>query len=64
MICVGVKDSSPAFLQYLDKPKIALGSAIEVISREHFDQSLILKVDGKHLSVSNKIAANLFVKAL
>ncbi len=64
MICVGVKDSSPAFLQYLDKQKIALGSAIEVISREHFDQSLILKVDGKHLSVSNKIAANLFVKAL
>ena len=64
MICGGVKDSSPEFLQYLDKQKIALGSAIEVISREHFDQSLILKVDGKHLSVSNKIAANLFVKAL
>ncbi len=64
LICVGVKDSSPSFLQYLDKQKIALGSAIEIISREHFDQSLIIKADGRQISVSNKIAANLFVKTL
>ncbi|MGQ3086289.1 metal-dependent transcriptional regulator, partial [Flavobacterium sp.] len=28
VICVGVKDSSPPFLQYLDKQQIALGSSI------------------------------------
>lgn len=62
VICVGVKDSSSAFLQYLDKQQIALGSSIKVISKEDFDQSLTLLVDDKQVSVSNKIAANLFVK--
>lgn len=64
VICVGVKDSSSSFLQYLDKQQIALGSSIEIISREHFDQSLTLKVDDRQLSVSYKIAANLFVKTV
>jgi len=62
VICVGVKDSSPPFLQYLDKQQIALGSSIEVLAKEDFDQSLSLRVDDKEVSVSNKIASNLFVK--
>ena len=62
VICVGVKDSSSAFLQYLDKQQIALGSSIKVTGKEDFDLSLTLEVDGKEVSVSNKIAANLFVK--
>jgi DtxR family Mn-dependent transcriptional regulator len=64
VICVGVKDSSSAFLQYLDKQQIALGSAIEVISKEDFDMSLTLKLSDKLVTVSNKIAANLFVKTV
>lgn len=62
VICVGVKDTSSEFLQYLDKQKIALGSAIEIISKEDFDASLQLSVDQRELTVSNKIACNLFVK--
>ena len=62
VICVGVKDSSSAFLQYLDKQQIALGSAIEVIAKENFDHSLTLRINDKQVAVSNKIAANLFVK--
>ena len=61
-ICVGVKDSSSEFLKYLDKQEIALGSKIEIISKETFDSSLKIKVDSKELTISNKIAANLFVK--
>ncbi|AWH84544.1 iron-dependent repressor [Flavobacterium album] len=64
MICVGVKDSSPPFLQYLDKQQIALGSAIEIISKEDFDMSLTLRLGDKEVTVSNKIAANLFVKTV
>lgn len=64
VICVGVKDSSSAFLQYLDKQQIALGSGMEVISKEDFDLSLTIQVNGKPITVSNKIAANLFVKIL
>lgn len=64
VICVGVKDSSSAFLQYLDKQQIALGSTIEVMSKEDFDMSLTLKLGDKQVTVSNKIAANLFVKTI
>ncbi|MXN92719.1 metal-dependent transcriptional regulator [Flavobacterium sp. Sd200] len=62
VMCVGVKDSSPPFLQYLDKQQIALGSGIEVTSKEDFDHSLNLRVNGKEVTVSHKIASNLFVK--
>lgn len=61
-ICVGVKDTSSEFLKYLDKQGIALGSRIQIISKESFDLSLKIKVDYKDLTISNKIATNLFVK--
>jgi len=61
-VCVGVKDTSSEFLKYLDKQEIALGSRIEFLSRESFDLSLRIRVDDKELSISNKIASNLFVK--
>ena len=63
-ICVGVKDTSSEFLKYLDKQEIALGSKIEIISKESFDMSLKIKVDLKELTISNKIASNLFVKVM
>jgi len=63
-ICVGVKDTSSEFLKYLDKQEIALGSKIEFLSKESFDLSLRIKVNGKELTISNKIASNLFVKLL
>lgn len=61
-ICVGVEDSSSEFLQFLDKQGIALGKQIEVISREPFDGSLYIKLEGKELSISNKIANNLYIQ--
>ena len=61
-ICVGVKDSSSEFLKYLDKYGIALGSRIELIEKETFDSSLKIKLDAKQLTISNKIAGNLYVK--
>ncbi len=63
-VCVGVKDTSSEFLKYLDKQEIALGSKIEFISKESFDLSLKIRVDKKELTISNKIASNLFVKLL
>jgi DtxR family Mn-dependent transcriptional regulator len=63
-LCVGVKDSSSAFLQYLDKQQISLGSTLQVVAKEHFDLSLTLLIDKKEVTVSNKIAGNLFVKLI
>jgi DtxR family Mn-dependent transcriptional regulator len=64
VMCLGVKDSSPSFLQYLDKHQISLGSEIEVINKEAFDLSLTILMNGKEILISNKIAGNLFVKVI
>lgn len=61
-LCVGVKDSSAAFLQYLNKQKITLGSQIRVLEKESFDNSFVIELDGKLLTISNKIATNLYVQ--
>ncbi|MGO4817243.1 metal-dependent transcriptional regulator [Flavobacterium sp. W22_SRS_FP1] len=63
-ICVGVKDTSSEFLKYLDKQMIALGSKIEILSKESFDLSFKINVDGTILTISNKIASNLFVETI
>jgi DtxR family Mn-dependent transcriptional regulator len=63
-ICVGVKDTSSEFLKYLDKQEISLGSKIEIMGKESFDLSLKIKLNGKELTISNKIASNIFVKVV
>ncbi len=61
-VCVGVRDTSSEFLQYLDKNGIALGAHITIVGHEPFDGSLEIRVDGDLHSISGKVAANLFVK--
>jgi DtxR family transcriptional regulator, Mn-dependent transcriptional regulator len=60
--CVGVKDSSPEFLQYLDKQKIALGSTFKILERESFDDTLQVEINKNKITISNKIASNLYVQ--
>ena len=61
-VCVGVKDSSATFLQYLDKQQIALGKEIKIIGKEDFDDSMIIKVNQKEMTISNKTANNLYIQ--
>ncbi|WP_027138215.1 metal-dependent transcriptional regulator [Gaetbulibacter saemankumensis] len=63
-VCVGVKDTSSAFLRYLDKHNIALGSEITVLSKEDFDDSMVIKIQDSVMSISQVVANNLFVKQL
>jgi len=58
---VGVKDSSSAFLKYLDKRKISLGCNIKVLHQEEFDQSLHIGLDDTNLTISVKSASNLYI---
>lgn len=57
----GVMDTSKDFLKYLDKHKIELGSSIEILEREDFDGSLLIKTDHKTLHISQHIASNLYL---
>lgn len=61
-ICVGVKDTSSDFLQYLDKQEIALGSQIQILEKESFDSSYRIRVGSKEIMISNKIASNIYIQ--
>lgn len=61
-MCVGVKDTSPAFLQYLDRQKIALGTTFKVLDHENFDHSVTILHRKSELTLSKVVAQNLFVK--
>lgn len=61
-VCIGVNDSSSNFLKFLDKNNISLGKQIRVIEKEPFDDSLIVEVEGEKISISHKIANNLYIE--
>jgi len=61
-VCVGVHDSSSEFLRFLDKKGITLGKEITVLEKEDFDDSLLIEIDAEKLSISKKIANNLYIQ--
>lgn len=63
-VCVGVKDSSAEFLQYLDKNEISLGKELEVLDKEAFDGSMLILIDKKELRISQVVSNNLYVRTL
>ena len=57
-----VKNTSAPFLQYLDKVGLQLGSAIEVLDKVPFDNSLEIKINHERaVLVSAEVSRNLFV---
>ncbi|KQC32495.1 iron-dependent repressor [Nonlabens sp. YIK11] len=61
-VITGVVDTSRKFLKYLDKHQIELGSKVEVLEREEFDGSFLIKTDHKTLHISESIASNIYLK--
>lgn len=59
---VGVSQDNPAFLQYLDKLQIQLGSQIEVIEKVEFDQSLEVKINDNAAHISSEVAKNILIR--
>lgn len=63
-VVIGIKDSSDPFLKFLDKLQIQLGSIIKVVSKEPFDNSMLVETATGSISISHQISKNLFVKKL
>ncbi|HHZ65035.1 MAG TPA: metal-dependent transcriptional regulator, partial [Flavobacteriales bacterium] len=62
---VGVKDSSPSFLQYLESVKLLLGTELKLVNRYKFDNSLSVNIGKKkEITISNKVAQNLYVNII
>ncbi len=63
-IVVGVQEHAPAFLEYLDRMKLGLGSSITILEKFDFDQSLRVKIEKKEVTLTAKVAQNLFVQVV
>ncbi|CAN5897374.1 metal-dependent transcriptional regulator [soil metagenome] len=60
---VGVRDSQPLFLQYLDRMGIYLGARIKVIEKIEYDKSLEVCIDLKEsMQVSQEVSRNILVE--
>lgn len=63
-VVVGVKNSEKAFLQYLEELDITLGKQIQVIKVFSFDQSRIVKVGEKELTLSEQVSKSIIIKSI
>ena len=61
-VFVGVKNSSSDFLQYLDKLDLSLGNTLEVMSKEPFDSSMIIKNNKSVITISSITAQNIYLQ--
>jgi DtxR family Mn-dependent transcriptional regulator len=60
---VAVKDTSAAFLQYLKRLEIGIGTTISLTEKIAFDDSMAIVIDGStHTTVSKVFAENLLVQ--
>lgn len=60
-VLTSVKDSSKAFLKYLNKNKLALGDTIKVVDFEPFDESFTIETKSKTMTISKNVAENLYL---
>ncbi|MGB3617341.1 MAG: metal-dependent transcriptional regulator [Catalinimonas sp.] len=59
---VGVEETSPLFLRYLDKVGVAIGTRLRVLEQIPFDRSLELLIDGQRTQlVSREVSENIYV---
>lgn len=61
VIVSGVKEDGPVFLQYLDRIGMHIGASISVSETIPFDNSLILKVEGREVVLSGEFAKQILV---
>ena len=62
VVAVEIDDSS--FLHYLDKLNISIGTHIEVLELNDFDNSIDIKIDDVHRHISIDVANNILISVL
>lgn len=61
-VVVGVKDTQPLFLKYLDKVGIFLGAHIQVKDKASFDKSLEINIENKkNVRISFEVSNNILI---
>ena len=63
-VIVGVREHSKSYLNYLESLNLMLGTALKVKSVIEFDQSVVIEVDQKEVSISNQASKNLIINPI
>src|SRR5690606_22216919 len=59
---VGGRRADAAFLKHLNEKQIALGTQLQLIRKDDYDQTLHLMTAGRPVTLSGQSAQNIFVK--
>lgn len=58
---VGVRETSPLFLRYLDKLGVTIGAYVEITDKIEFDQSVEIRINHQRITIiSKEIAQNIY----
>lgn len=58
---VAVKDNSAVFLNYVMELGLGINNQIEVVSKQDFDESMEISINGRIARVSKKFAQNIYI---
>jgi DtxR family Mn-dependent transcriptional regulator len=62
---IGLKDTSPAFLRYLDESGLTLGKTVKINEVNDYDQMMHITLNlNDERNVSHRVAKNLYIKKL
>ncbi|MDF2157640.1 metal-dependent transcriptional regulator [Algoriphagus sp. CAU 1675] len=65
VLLAALADSSTEFLQFLNSRNLSLGMELKVVSKEPFDQSMVVSYEGKSAeTLSEKVCEKLLVRIL
>ena len=59
---VGVNDSSPAFLQFLDRQGVQLGDTLILLEKYEFDDSMLVETKNGTINFSHAVVTNICVE--
>lgn len=63
-IVIGVRESDNSFLRHLNEKGVTIGKKIKVIGNDAYDQTILMTIDDKELSLSGKVAQNILIKPI
>ena len=58
---VAVEMDEPSFLKYLDKLNISIGTQVEILELNDFDNSIDIKIDDVQRHISIDVAKNILI---
>ncbi len=58
---IGLAQSEDSFLRFLNSKNIKLGAEMKVLEKEEFDGSIVIEMNKKKISLSSKVADDIYI---